>query len=79
MSCNAEEVFSGRTYRKEVEVRQCRHFTQAFVNNKGEHFGTNHEEDKDENISKATLIWRAIKLPIYFVAVIPLTVSSSDA
>ncbi|XP_077213158.1 ubiA prenyltransferase family protein isoform X2 [Tasmannia lanceolata] len=35
-------------------------------------------EEKEE-ISKALLIWRAIKLPIYSVAVIPLTVGSAAA
>lgn len=32
-------------------------------------------EENEENISQATLIWRAIKLPIYSVALVPLTVS----
>lgn len=36
-----------------------------------------HGELEDEEIvSKATLIWRAIKLPIYSVALVPLSVSS---
>lgn len=30
---------------------------------------------KEDDISMATLIWRAIKLPIYSVALVPLTVS----
>lgn len=34
-------------------------------------------QDGDKDISRATLIWRAIKLPIYSVALIPLTVSNS--
>ncbi|CAH9063604.1 unnamed protein product [Cuscuta europaea] len=33
----------------------------------------------EENVSRATLIWRAAKLPIYSVALIPLTVGSSAA
>ncbi|KAJ0700507.1 putative 1,4-dihydroxy-2-naphthoate polyprenyltransferase [Helianthus annuus] len=33
-----------------------------------------HEDD----ISNATLVWRAIKLPIYSVALVPLTVSCSN-
>lgn len=37
-----------------------------------------HEEGKEE-VSKATLIWRAIKLPIYSVALVPLTVGSAAA
>lgn len=35
--------------------------------------------EKNENVSKATLIWRAIKLPMYSVALIPLTVGSATA
>ena len=34
------------------------------------------QEEEEEEISRAMLIWRAIKLPIYSVAFIPLTVSS---
>lgn len=36
-------------------------------------------EESEEHISKETLIWRAIKLPIYSVALIPLTVGSAAA
>lgn len=39
----------------------------------------NHDNSCDQekqNISQATLIWRAIKLPIYSVAIVPLTVCS---
>lgn len=35
------------------------------------------EAEADEELSQATLIWRAVKLPLYSVAVIPLTVSFS--
>ncbi|XP_016501392.2 2-carboxy-1,4-naphthoquinone phytyltransferase, chloroplastic [Nicotiana tabacum] len=35
--------------------------------------------ENEENISQATLIWRAIKLPIYSVALVPLTVGSAAA
>lgn len=65
-SLNAEKVSPGTNGR--VEVKHC---PQAFPSNNA----SVNEEDKEENISKATLIWRAIKLPIYFVAFIPLTVS----
>lgn len=40
-----------------------------------QHTDTNSGEEKEEDISKATLIWRAIKLPIYTVALIPIAVS----
>lgn len=33
------------------------------------------ETEKTDDISRATLIWRAIKLPMYTVALIPVTVS----
>ncbi|CAL0311963.1 unnamed protein product [Lupinus luteus] len=36
-------------------------------------------ENVGEDISKGTLIWRAIKLPIYSVALVPLTVGSAAA
>uniref|UniRef100_A0A1D1Y9L9 1,4-dihydroxy-2-naphthoate polyprenyltransferase, chloroplastic n=1 Tax=Anthurium amnicola TaxID=1678845 RepID=A0A1D1Y9L9_9ARAE len=36
-------------------------------------------EEPSEEVSTATLIWRAIKLPIYSVAFVPLTVGSSAA
>lgn len=36
-------------------------------------------EDCEEHTSKETLIWRAIKLPIYSVALVPLTVGSAAA
>ncbi|CAJ1936092.1 unnamed protein product [Sphenostylis stenocarpa] len=36
-------------------------------------------EETEEDISKETLIWRAIKLPIYSVAFVPLTVGSAAA
>ncbi|KAL2513624.1 dihydroxy-1 [Forsythia ovata] len=44
-----------------------------------EHTETSHEEEKEEDISQATLIWRAIKLPMYSVALIPLTVGTAAA
>ncbi|KAL1534349.1 glutathione S-conjugate-exporting ATPase Abc4 [Salvia divinorum] len=37
------------------------------------------EEGEEEDVSKATLIWRAVKLPMYTVALIPITVGSAAA
>ncbi|KAL1328101.1 hypothetical protein HN51_038034 [Arachis hypogaea] len=37
------------------------------------------EEQLEESVSRTTLIWRAIKLPIYSVALVPLTVGSAAA
>lgn len=36
-------------------------------------------EEEKEDISQATLLWRAVKLPIYSVALVPLTVGSAAA
>lgn len=43
-----------------------------------QHTDTNSGEE-EEDVSKATLIWRAIKLPIYTVALIPIAVGSAAA
>ncbi|KAM7250423.1 hypothetical protein ACFE04_022306 [Oxalis oulophora] len=40
---------------------------------------TNNDSDVAEDVSKPTLIWRAVKLPIYSVALVPLTVGSAAA
>ncbi|XP_021824896.1 2-carboxy-1,4-naphthoquinone phytyltransferase, chloroplastic-like [Prunus avium] len=77
-SCNAQRVFH-RVCRRELEARQWQYYGQAFVNNKADYSNTIREENKEEDISKATLIWRAIKLPIYSVALVPLTVGSAAA
>ncbi|KAL1366144.1 hypothetical protein HN51_014024 [Arachis hypogaea] len=37
------------------------------------------EEQFEDSVSRRTLIWRAIKLPIYSVALVPLTVGSAAA
>ncbi|KAL8234607.1 hypothetical protein R6Q59_020707 [Mikania micrantha] len=38
-----------------------------------------HADDVTDDISNATLVWRAIKLPIYSVALVPLTVGTAAA
>ncbi|KAK6136480.1 hypothetical protein DH2020_029776 [Rehmannia glutinosa] len=40
---------------------------------------TSHDKKKEEDIGRATLIWRAAKLPMYTVALIPLTVGTAAA
>ncbi|XP_020551311.1 2-carboxy-1,4-naphthoquinone phytyltransferase, chloroplastic-like isoform X1 [Sesamum indicum] len=46
---------------------------------RAEHTESSIEEEKEERISTATLIWRAIKLPMYTVALVPITVGSAAA
>ncbi|KAJ0254589.1 2-carboxy-1,4-naphthoquinone phytyltransferase [Hirschfeldia incana] len=42
-------------------------------------YGDTSKLNQEEEIPKATLIWRAVKLPIYSVALVPLTVGASAA
>ncbi|KAF7850318.1 hypothetical protein BT93_L5640 [Corymbia citriodora subsp. variegata] len=55
---------------KPVEVKQRFKLHQASFGENAHSF----ELAKEDDISMATLIWRAIKLPIYSVALVPLTV-----
>ncbi|XP_006351760.1 1,4-dihydroxy-2-naphthoate polyprenyltransferase, chloroplastic isoform X1 [Solanum tuberosum] len=60
------------------EVRQWQLSLRGFFMCKVQQHDATSEEN-EENISQATLIWRAIKLPIYSVALVPLTVGSAAA
>ncbi|XP_010267194.1 PREDICTED: 2-carboxy-1,4-naphthoquinone phytyltransferase, chloroplastic isoform X2 [Nelumbo nucifera] len=59
----------------------CHWRREAYESEEGRSFTTQNEEavPKEDEISRATLIWRAIKLPIYSVAIVPLTVGSAVA
>ncbi|KAL0335097.1 UNVERIFIED_CONTAM: 2-carboxy-1,4-naphthoquinone phytyltransferase, chloroplastic [Sesamum radiatum] len=46
---------------------------------RAEHTESSIDQEKEERISTATLLWRAIKLPIYTVALVPITVGSAAA
>lgn len=68
---------STSTRRREVgSPQQCQHISFKC---EAEHYNIKNGEKKEEGISRATLIWRAIKLPIYSVALVPLTVGSAVA
>ncbi|KAL3515518.1 hypothetical protein ACH5RR_022420 [Cinchona calisaya] len=61
--------------------------TRLFLKHKRQHWrtffksssDTDVEKVKEDDISRATLIWRAIKLPMYSVALVPLSVGSAAA
>lgn len=76
-SCWNGQNFLPKTYRRQLRAKQWNRSPRSFVKNQADHSKTVHEEDKDVDISQATLIWRALKLPIYSVALVPLTVSFS--
>ncbi|KAL5714838.1 1,4-dihydroxy-2-naphthoate polyprenyltransferase [Ranunculus cassubicifolius] len=68
-SLNQSQTFSSK-----IAIRWRRRYQPLLV--------SSNESDNTqvvEEISNATLIWRAIKLPIYSVAIVPLTVGSAAA
>lgn len=74
---NVEIVFHWR-YRRALQVKRWHQYHHVPGARGAELSPTSFEEVGEENqedISKGTLIWRAIKLPIYSVALVPLTVS----
>ncbi|KAK9286140.1 hypothetical protein L1049_014522 [Liquidambar formosana] len=77
--CNNAQKLFNKTYKRRLEdKRQNQHRWDPFKC-RAEYCDTTHEPEKEEDISKATLLWRAIKLPIYSVALVPLTVGSAAA
>ncbi|XP_024021711.1 2-carboxy-1,4-naphthoquinone phytyltransferase, chloroplastic isoform X2 [Morus notabilis] len=78
-SCDYAQNFHHRTYSRYLKTQLWNHYPRAFVDDQEDQSYTIHEADKEEDIPKATLIWRAIKLPIYSVALVPLTVGSAAA
>ncbi|KAL2343818.1 hypothetical protein Fmac_005103 [Flemingia macrophylla] len=81
-SCGVENVFHKR-YRGRLQFERW-HRHQHVSCARGEELPPsvieeNGGEETEEDISKETLIWRAIKLPIYSVALVPLTVGSAAA
>lgn len=57
---------------------RCQHQQHVFPNNIA-HISADGTHQDQNDVSKATLIWRAIKLPIYSVALVPLTVGGAVA
>ncbi|KAA3482533.1 1,4-dihydroxy-2-naphthoate polyprenyltransferase, chloroplastic isoform X1 [Gossypium australe] len=57
---------------------RCQHQQHVFPNNRA-HISADGTHQDQNDASKATLIWRAIKLPIYSVALVPLTVGGAVA
>ncbi|KAK6945765.1 UbiA prenyltransferase family [Dillenia turbinata] len=61
---------------KPVRKKQLHWHRQTYCETAGEN-SVPSQHKNEENISKATLIWRAVKLPIYSVALVPLTVGTA--
>ncbi|KAK4271296.1 hypothetical protein QN277_020007 [Acacia crassicarpa] len=80
--CNVEGEFYGR-YRSQLLVKRRHWLRHVLCTVKADlSFSSSEEEtgsEVEEKIPKGVLIWRAIKLPIYSVALVPLTVGSAAA
>lgn len=74
-SCfNAQKYFQ-KTYRTRIKFKQQGCHLRYHSQDQADYSDNIHSEEKEEDVSRATLIWRVIKLPIYSVALVPLTVS----
>ncbi|KDP40919.1 hypothetical protein JCGZ_24918 [Jatropha curcas] len=74
--CHTPQQIFGK---RQLEVKRQRQCGQIFCESTS-HYTTNaNEGGKEEDIAKVTLVWRAIKLPIYSVALVPLTVGGAAA
>ncbi|KAK3027457.1 hypothetical protein RJ639_041063 [Escallonia herrerae] len=71
---NQKYMNKARLRRFEVDRRR-----EASSSNRAEHHEAAHGNEEEEDIARVTLIWRAVKLPIYSVALVPLTVGSAAA
>ncbi|XP_027345822.1 2-carboxy-1,4-naphthoquinone phytyltransferase, chloroplastic isoform X2 [Abrus precatorius] len=78
-TCSVGKVFH-RRYRGRLQVKRLNQYQHVCCAREAElPISSMIEEETQEDISIETLIWRAIKLPIYSVALIPLTVGSAAA
>lgn len=75
--CSSKKHFH-TTYRRQLKIEKGHQSQRVLSERKADYSGTNNEEEEND-VSKETLIWRAVKLPIYFVALVPLTVGSAAA
>ncbi|PPR84427.1 hypothetical protein GOBAR_AA36287 [Gossypium barbadense] len=65
-------------FTNQCDLIRCQHQQHVFPNNIA-HISADGTHQDPNDVSKATLIWRAIKLPIYSVALVPLTVGGAVA
>ncbi|KAK1566871.1 hypothetical protein Q3G72_011351 [Acer saccharum] len=75
---NARIFFEKTSNRTHSEIKQrCRCLPPNSKDKSDFSALPNTHEDEAEDVSRATLIWRAIKLPIYSVALVPLSVGAA--
>ncbi|XP_044490492.1 2-carboxy-1,4-naphthoquinone phytyltransferase, chloroplastic isoform X2 [Mangifera indica] len=78
-SCFSTQKFFQETHITQGKFKQLGRHLQYHSQSQGDYSGNIQNEEKEEDVSRATLIWRAIKLPIYSVALVPLTVGGAAA
>jgi hypothetical protein len=74
--CTAQNFVCGSRISR-LEFKKGIQCWRAFSGSIANYADKSHEGETGEDVPKATLIWRAVKLPIYSVALVPLTVSFS--
>ncbi|CAK7350513.1 unnamed protein product [Dovyalis caffra] len=76
--CSAQKIFHG-TCRRRLEFKRGIQCWRVFSVSRADCADNKDEGEMAEDVSNVTLIWRAIKLPIYSVALVPLTVGGAAA
>ncbi|XP_038888769.1 2-carboxy-1,4-naphthoquinone phytyltransferase, chloroplastic isoform X1 [Benincasa hispida] len=71
--------FACRSRRRQLGLCRKVHFRGLLSKCKATEFDSRPQETGEEDVAMGTLIWRAIKLPIYSVALVPLMVGSAAA
>lgn len=78
LSADAREFACG-SRRRQLGLCRKVHFRGLLSKCKATEFDSMPQETGEEDVAMGTLIWRAIKLPIYSVALVPLMVGSAAA
>lgn len=76
--CTAQNFVCGSRISR-LEFKKGIQCWRAFSGSIANYADKSHEGETGEDVPKATLIWRAVKLPIYSVALVPLTVGGAAA
>ncbi|KAI3715848.1 hypothetical protein L6452_22836 [Arctium lappa] len=81
LCCSTARLYLNENHIRRLEVRRQRRSQPLPPKSRADDptSVSSHEDGDHDNVSKATLVWRAIKLPIYSVALVPLTVGTAAA
>lgn len=79
LCCCTAQIFVCGIRISRLEFKKGIQCWRAFSGSIANYADNAHESESGEDVPKATLIWRAVKLPIYSVALVPLTVGGAAA